>query len=184
MPRPLFAVGLHERRVVRLELAAGNLAAGNQDTICLRCHVQVVADSNRRHPQPVFTRQVTSQTGNAFAQALTTTRIDQTHQAGADLEHNAVGLQKFVKLLVFLLRLLRCLSNAEALQDMETGDRIPIVPAQQHAQYRRLVQEHIDALRHASGGRGIDYACFDTSQPLDHILFRYLSERARLAHVR
>ena len=76
------------------------------------------------------------------------------------------------------------LTNAEALQDMETTERIPMVPGQQQTRYRRLVQEHINALRHASGGRGVDYACFDTSQPLDHILFRYLSERARLAHVR
>lgn len=76
------------------------------------------------------------------------------------------------------------LSSAEALQDMETAERIPIVAGQQRAEYRRLVQEHIDSLRRASGGRGIDYACFDTSQPLDHILFRYLSERARLSHVR
>lgn len=76
------------------------------------------------------------------------------------------------------------LAGAEALQDLETDERMPIVPTQQRRAYRRLVDEHIDALRHASGGRGIDYACFDTAQPLDHILFRYLSERARLSHVR
>lgn len=76
------------------------------------------------------------------------------------------------------------LSDAEVLQDIETAERMPIVLAQQRAQYRRLVEEHIDNLRHTSGGRGIDYACFDTSQPLDHILFRYLSERARLSHAR
>ena len=76
------------------------------------------------------------------------------------------------------------LSSAEVLQDIETADRLPIEPEQQRAEYRRLVKGHIDNLRHASGGRGIDYACFDTSQPLDHILFRYLSERARLSHVR
>jgi hypothetical protein len=26
---------------------------------------------------------------------------------------------------------------------------------------------------------GVDYAMFDTSQPLDYVLFRYLSSRAR-----
>lgn len=78
----------------------------------------------------------------------------------------------------------RPFAGTDALRDIETGESLPLPPPARRAEYRQLVDEHIDALRRHSGGAGIDYACFDTSQPLDHALHRYLSERARLAHVR
>jgi hypothetical protein len=43
-----------------------------------------------------------------------------------------------------------------------------------------LVQEHIAALRRRLTELRIDYALFDTSQPLDHALFSYLAARERL----
>jgi uncharacterized protein (DUF58 family) len=78
----------------------------------------------------------------------------------------------------------RPLAGAQALQDIETGDSLPMPAAPQRAEYRRLVEEHIEALRRGCGTAGVDYACFDTSQSLDHVLFRYLTERARLSRVR
>jgi uncharacterized protein (DUF58 family) len=78
----------------------------------------------------------------------------------------------------------RPFAGTEALQDIETAERLPFPDGPQRDRYRQLVAEHISALRRACGTQGIDYACFDTSQPLDHALFEYLSERARLSHVR
>jgi uncharacterized protein (DUF58 family) len=75
-------------------------------------------------------------------------------------------------------------NEATNLEDMETGDRLPIVPDQFRQQYRELVQQHIATLERRLGENRIDYAFFDTSQPLDHALFRYLSNRARLSQVR
>jgi hypothetical protein len=67
---------------------------------------------------------------------------------------------------------------------METGERLPIVPDQFRQQYRDLVRQHIETLERRLGENRIDYAFFNTSQPLDHALFRYLSDRARLSQVR
>ena len=75
-------------------------------------------------------------------------------------------------------------AGADALKDIESGETLPFPPAPRRSEYRRLMADHIETLRRNLGGRGIDYACFDTSQPLDHVLFRYLSQRARLSHVR
>lgn len=78
----------------------------------------------------------------------------------------------------------RPFAGADALRDIETGESLPFPPPRQRAEYRRLLEDHVDTLRRECGGMGIDYACFDTTQPLDHALYRYLAERARLAHVR
>ena len=43
-----------------------------------------------------------------------------------------------------------------------------------------LVQAHIDALTRAFLGNRIDYTLVNTSSPLDHALFSYLSARERL----
>jgi hypothetical protein len=42
-----------------------------------------------------------------------------------------------------------------------------------------MVQAHIAALTQSFSKVGVDYTLFDTSQPLDYVLFRYLSGRAR-----
>ena len=64
-------------------------------------------------------------------------------------------------------------------QDLETGERIPVVPAEVRERYRALVAGHIAALSRLLGESRIDYALFDTSMPLDHALFAYLSRRER-----
>ncbi len=69
------------------------------------------------------------------------------------------------------------------LEDLETGERLPVTP-QGRAQYRALVDAHVEALARACGDRRIDYDCFVTDRPLDDMLWRYLSNRARMARVR
>lgn len=75
------------------------------------------------------------------------------------------------------------LPGPAVLEDLETGERLPVTP-QARGQYRVLVDDHVTALARACGGRRIDYDCFVTDQPLDDMLWRYLSNRARLARVR
>ena len=65
------------------------------------------------------------------------------------------------------------------LEDLETSERMEIVPEFVAQQYRRLLQEHIGALRHECHSSRIDYEMLDTGRPLDHALFTYLSARQR-----
>jgi uncharacterized protein (DUF58 family) len=69
-------------------------------------------------------------------------------------------------------------------EDLETGERIPVVPGQLSARYRELMAAHVDELGRRFTQNQIDYALFDTSQPLDHALFHFLSNRERLSRVR
>jgi uncharacterized protein (DUF58 family) len=69
-------------------------------------------------------------------------------------------------------------------EDLESGEKMPIVPAEARARYLELVGEHIRTLSRALGENRIDYELFDTSKPLDHALFSYLSRRARMVRLR
>jgi len=71
-----------------------------------------------------------------------------------------------------------------AFEDLETGEQIPIVPDALADQYKELVQAHINALRERFTANRIDYTLLNTSQPLDHALFSYLTTRERLSRVR
>jgi len=64
-------------------------------------------------------------------------------------------------------------------QDLESGERMPIVPEEVRARYLELVDAHVAGLSRLLGENRIDYALFDTSQPLDHALLSYLSLRER-----
>jgi hypothetical protein len=68
--------------------------------------------------------------------------------------------------------------------DIETGERMPIIPEYLRQQYKELVAEHTGALSKLLGQNRIDYSLFDTSKPIDQALFRYLSSRERLARIR
>jgi uncharacterized protein (DUF58 family) len=74
--------------------------------------------------------------------------------------------------------------DAASFEDMESGERLPVVPAHLRGQYRALVAGHVAELSRLLGEHGVDYALFDTSRPLDHALFEYLSSRQRLMRVR
>ncbi len=70
------------------------------------------------------------------------------------------------------------------LEDLETGARVPVMPSELQDRYRILMQTHTETLERQLRGRTLEYSLSDTSAPLDHALFRYLSERARLRRVR
>jgi uncharacterized protein (DUF58 family) len=69
-------------------------------------------------------------------------------------------------------------------EDLETGTRMPIVPDYLRDDYRALVRKHIDTLGRRLGGQNVDYALFDTAQPMDNALFRYLGARLKLERAR
>lgn len=68
--------------------------------------------------------------------------------------------------------------------DMETGEKMPVIPEYLRKQYRELIREHTDALSKRVGEARADYALFDTSKPLDRALFAYLAARQRFNRVR
>ena len=70
------------------------------------------------------------------------------------------------------------------LEDMESGARMPVVPGVIREEYRRQTEAHRAELEQMLGARRIDYACFGTDQPLDHMLHHYLATRAWRARVR
>jgi uncharacterized protein (DUF58 family) len=75
-------------------------------------------------------------------------------------------------------------ADASNFIDMETGDKMPIVPEYLREQYKELVKTHTDSLLKRIVEARADYALFDTSKPLDSALFKYLSTRQRFNRVR
>ena len=75
------------------------------------------------------------------------------------------------------------LPGPTVLEDLETAARIPVTPEGTMA-FNEIVDAHVEALSRALGDRRIDYDCFMTDHPLDGMLWRYLSTRARLSRVR
>jgi uncharacterized protein (DUF58 family) len=69
-------------------------------------------------------------------------------------------------------------------EDLEAGERIPVVPDEARTRYVELVNAHIAGLSRTLGENRIDYTQIDTSQPLDQALLAYLSRRARLVRSR
>lgn len=65
-------------------------------------------------------------------------------------------------------------------EDLETGEKMPIVPDYVRAQYKRLVQEHVATLQRLFGENRIDHELLDTRTPLDLALYRYLARRESL----
>jgi uncharacterized protein (DUF58 family) len=74
--------------------------------------------------------------------------------------------------------------EASPFEDLESGEKVPVVPDQLRAEYKKMIRQHIAELEGRLGAQGVDYAMFDTSQPLDYALFHYLSRRQWLARVR
>ena len=74
--------------------------------------------------------------------------------------------------------------DAANFEDMETGEAIPVVPTLLREQYHTLMQEHTATLARMMREERIDYALFNTAQPLDHALFAYLADRQRLSRTR
>jgi uncharacterized protein (DUF58 family) len=74
--------------------------------------------------------------------------------------------------------------DASRFQDLESGEQMPVVPEVFADQYRKMMQEHIQALTTRFTESRIDYVQLTTSKPLDEALFNYLGNRERLARVR
>ncbi len=74
--------------------------------------------------------------------------------------------------------------EAAHFEDLESGERIPVVPETLGDQYRALMNEHMATLSDRLIANGIDYCRFVTSKPLDYALFEYLSHRERMSRVR
>jgi uncharacterized protein (DUF58 family) len=68
--------------------------------------------------------------------------------------------------------------------DMETGEKMPVIPEYLRKQYKELVAEHSRVLAKRIGETRADYAMFDTTKPLDRALFTYLLARQRIHRTR
>ena len=74
--------------------------------------------------------------------------------------------------------------GATSFEDIETGERIPVIPEYLRDQYRTMIREHIGRIEKLCVDQGVDYQLFDTSMPLDYALFAFLSRRQFLTRVR
>jgi len=74
--------------------------------------------------------------------------------------------------------------DAATFEDVESGMRVPVVPARMRGDYQRLVSDHLAALTRRLGEARVDHVFVDTSQPLDAILFDYLLRRERMRTVK
>lgn len=68
--------------------------------------------------------------------------------------------------------------------DMETGEKMPVIPQYLRKQYKEMVAEHSRVLGKRIGETRADYALFDTTKPLDRALFTYLLARQRINRTR
>ncbi|MEP6496161.1 MAG: DUF58 domain-containing protein [bacterium] len=75
-------------------------------------------------------------------------------------------------------------TDASNFIDMETGEKMPVIPEYLRKQYADLIREHTATLSKRIGETRADYALFDTSKPLDGALFTYLAARQRINRVR
>jgi uncharacterized protein (DUF58 family) len=69
-------------------------------------------------------------------------------------------------------------------EDMETAEITPVIPERLRDRYREVVDAHVATLRERFTANRIDHVLLDTSAPLDHALFRYLTIRERKARGR
>lgn len=74
--------------------------------------------------------------------------------------------------------------DAVSFEDLESGERMPVIPEQARAQYQQLIQAHIETISKRMTEQQIDYALIDTSTPLDFALFKFLSYREAMSRVR
>ena len=74
--------------------------------------------------------------------------------------------------------------EATNFEDLETGEQMPIIPRRLRTEYKELLNAHVAELAERLPGERVDYVQLDTSKPLDHALFRYLTIRERKARVR
>jgi uncharacterized protein (DUF58 family) len=64
-------------------------------------------------------------------------------------------------------------------EDLETKEKMHVIPEYLRTQYLNVVSNHIDTLKKGLKAAEIDYTLMNTSKPLDSALFSYLAARAR-----
>ena len=69
------------------------------------------------------------------------------------------------------------MKGSAVLVDLETDQRIEVVPEYAKTTYRAKIDAHIERLRTGAQAAGMDYQLLQTSQPLDLALREYLSLR-------
>lgn len=74
--------------------------------------------------------------------------------------------------------------EAMDVEDLESGDRLPVIPGALRERYRELMEQHLTTVGDVLLQQQVDYSLFETSQPLDFALFEYLTRRERLSRVR
>ncbi|HEX7123800.1 MAG TPA: DUF58 domain-containing protein [Gemmatimonadaceae bacterium] len=73
---------------------------------------------------------------------------------------------------------------AGTFEDIETGEKLPVVPSRLKGAYTDLVRDHVRNIERLLGEGRIDYLMVDTSKPVDEVLFEYLMRRERMRTVR
>jgi uncharacterized protein (DUF58 family) len=61
--------------------------------------------------------------------------------------------------------------------DLESGERLPVVPESVSERYQELMEGHLHELGRRLGELRVDYEVVDISKPLDWALYRYLARR-------
>ena len=74
--------------------------------------------------------------------------------------------------------------GATSFEDLETGERIPVIPEYLRDQYRTMIRAHVQEIERLCRDQGVDYRLFDTSMPIDFALFEFLSRRQDMTRVR
>lgn len=69
------------------------------------------------------------------------------------------------------------LKSSSVLVDLETDQRIEVIPEYAKTTYRQKMDAHIEGLRSKARSAGLDYRLLTTDQPLDHALHEYLTLR-------
>ena len=69
-------------------------------------------------------------------------------------------------------------------EDLESGEKLPIVPEKHRLKYHGLIEDHVTALKDRFARNRIDYVLVNTAEPLDRVLFDYLLARHRGLQVR
>lgn len=73
--------------------------------------------------------------------------------------------------------------EAANFEDLETGERLSVVPEALRQNYRDAVAAHRRSLADELAAVGVDYHLLDTSAPLDRALYDYLRRREAMARV-
>jgi uncharacterized protein (DUF58 family) len=74
--------------------------------------------------------------------------------------------------------------DAMTIVDLESGEKLPVVPETLKEDYQKLISTHVEDVKRRMIEHGFDYMLLDTTKPLDHALFHFLSTRERLRSVR